>query len=1678
MKRLVLFSSLILFVTSLAVAQNVFDPNDGTTRYDSTTTFGSPTNPNPAIAGLQKWVSVPTNSISTGFGSWDASSYKAYYINVSGRRLAFRLKFPKSYTNPDSVNKRYPVMLFFHGAGEPGCPSNGGIYNNEKQLLHGGQLFASRVDNNQFDGYLLYPQVLTTNCSSTWPSTNDLPVLAILDSMIKYVRADIDRLFIDGLSDGGRNTWRFARAYPQRVAMVAPSSMYAGTTSHGAMIHIPVWFATGGLDSNPSPAQAQQTLTTFQNLGGDIRYTMYPELGHSVWNQHWAEPDFVPYMNSMHKANPLVFFQHNDWCAGQTIAARLGLTAGFSQYEWMKDNVVIARRANGVNTILVAAAVTSFTGNEIVVKQYGTYRARFRRTATGAWSEWSPKSVVVGIKSITNPLPITVNGLRSSVLPALDGSTTVPLTLAPGFTNYRWYTSTGTTVLSNVQTYNPGVGVYRGRYDERFGCGSNYSPNFTVVNANGNPKPDPAAQLTGLPVTQTITALTWVNNPSPTVNETAFELYRGTVSGGPYQLVKILPAETTTYNDSNLTAGTSYYYVVRAINNTGASAASNEATVKTLVDNKPPSAPLNFAYGGSTPTSVSLRWSPSTDNIGIKRYDIYIGGVKHYSTTSTNFTANNLDPNKWYAFTVRAVDPSGNLSAPTPQIMGYTHQQGLNYKYYEGTFNNLPDFDLLTPVKTGTTSAVDAGNSFRNNADNYAIMWEGYIYVPTTAFYQIATISDEGSKVYIDIPVYNVNAPAVANNDGIHPPQLPDPQNLTPISLAKGYHRIIVTYFERSGTEAMALAWGNNAGITGELIPPGFLTPTQISGNPPVITPSGLSATAQSFNKIKLTWNDLSDDETGFEIVRSTSPAGVYIPAGRVGPGKTTYTDSALNSATTYYYKVRATGPLSESPYTDPAFETTLPAPGTPIAPSALESESSTTTKISLGWIDNANNETEIQVWRSADEQVTFTQIGTLQPNSNSFTDNSITPFAKYYYYVVGANANGNGASSDTIGVIAGNNAPVMSVINNMFVKTGATLSQDFTVADAGDVVTISIDNKPSFITLQHLSGNNYRITLNPTTDNIGWHNLQMKATDSKKAVVTRNFVVSVADKNTRSVYLKFGPAGKLAPAPFTNWLGTRAANNVISNLRDENNVVTPYSVTTLNAWTGTSNLGHLSGNNSGVIPDSALQGGLIDNGVAKQIMIGGLNPALRYNLVFVGSQNEGLNAQTRLSAGALSDTFNARYNTNVTGNLNNVVPNASGQVTVTLTRIGGSLVTYLNALIIEEYQPSITVLNPLNLYAEALDRTRINLTWSDRASNESAANGYELTRATDSLFTQNVVTVNLVANTTAYQATGLTPNTGYWFRVRARSGATLSEVSNRAKAFTPSSTVLVNFNANVTNAPFPWNNTIAQPTSPITFTNLQNQAGNNSGLNLRIEQIFNGEFNAGMSTGNNSGIVPDVALQANYWQDKTQISQMRLSGLNQTRKYRIGFFGSSGPNGWVKGNYTGKYSINGRSVYLNAWSNTTKIAYIDGVLPDENGEILLTFSTTPEAQYGFHGGVTVDDYSDGSISQVVLPDNQVLDAIPNDENAYGLKNRMYPNPFGDDITVDYNNVTGVQKVTAFIYDVTGRLVYKQDYSNLVSGFNQLRLKTGSLKAGSKSFMIVLSSSNGKILMTNKMIKK
>jgi hypothetical protein len=91
--------------------------------------------------------------------------------------------------------------------------------------------------------------------------------------------------------------------------------------------------------------------------------------------------------------------------------------------------------------------------------------------------------------------------------------------------------------------------------------------------------------------------------------------------------------------------------------------------------------------------------------------------------------------------------------------------------------------------------------------------------------------------------------------------------------------------------------------------------------------PSGLGATALSAMVVRLAWTDNSDNETGFEIERSTTGSGgPFSPLATVAAGVTTYDDAPLSALSEYCYRVRAVNAVGGSAYAGPACATTLAA--------------------------------------------------------------------------------------------------------------------------------------------------------------------------------------------------------------------------------------------------------------------------------------------------------------------------------------------------------------------------------------------------------------------------------------------------------------------------------------------------------------------------------------------------------------------------------------------------------------------------------------------------------------------------------------------------------------------------------------------------------------------------------
>jgi PKD repeat protein len=89
--------------------------------------------------------------------------------------------------------------------------------------------------------------------------------------------------------------------------------------------------------------------------------------------------------------------------------------------------------------------------------------------------------------------------------------------------------------------------------------------------------------------------------------------------------------------------------------------------------------------------------------------------------------------------------------------------------------------------------------------------------------------------------------------------------------------------------------------------------------------PDGLTATPDAIDSVDLSWNDNSSVETGYIIERSLGGASSWVQIGSVGASVRAFTDNAdLSDDANYDYRVKATGPGSDSPYSNTASVTTF----------------------------------------------------------------------------------------------------------------------------------------------------------------------------------------------------------------------------------------------------------------------------------------------------------------------------------------------------------------------------------------------------------------------------------------------------------------------------------------------------------------------------------------------------------------------------------------------------------------------------------------------------------------------------------------------------------------------------------------------------------------------------------
>jgi pimeloyl-ACP methyl ester carboxylesterase len=407
---------LLMLALSDSYAQDVFDPADVNKE------FPNPLPPQPPQNRLAKWYRQKAGSRII----WDDTRFKCYIWNG----MPFRLRYPKNY-NPASSTK-YPMILFMHGAGE----SKPNVYENSDHLFWAAELFDTRIENNEWNGFLLFPH--QSAGERTYDNSHFDRMNSIIDSLEKYEHFDPHQLIVMGLSSGGGGSLAYTNRHPNRTAVCIPSDPAFPSINVNAVVHIPYWISNSGADDNPRPGEVGNVMASLRNAGADTYQQYYAVGDRFSWVRMWDQTDvngrpiLTDYWKRAHKAQPIVFFGNTRFCADAAVSAKMGITAGFNAYEWQKNTTGTFVNIPGANS------------NEYTAAEFGAYRVRFKQTASSQWSVYSPQPIVI------SPKPCATDTLFSETF-----ETNSPyLYFGPswGYKNYNYFRQSG--------LYVPGTEVF------------------------------------------------------------------------------------------------------------------------------------------------------------------------------------------------------------------------------------------------------------------------------------------------------------------------------------------------------------------------------------------------------------------------------------------------------------------------------------------------------------------------------------------------------------------------------------------------------------------------------------------------------------------------------------------------------------------------------------------------------------------------------------------------------------------------------------------------------------------------------------------------------------------------------------------------------------------------------------------------------------------------------------------------------------------------------------------------------------------------------------------------------------------------------------------------------------------------------------------------------------------
>jgi glycosyl hydrolase family 12/fibronectin type III domain protein len=363
---------------------------------------------------------------------------------------------------------------------------------------------------------------------------------------------------------------------------------------------------------------------------------------------------------------------------------------------------------------------------------------------------------------------------------------------------------------------------------------------------------------------------------------TSYNVLRSTTSGGPY--TKIASGVTSTnFTDTGLTNGTTYFYVVQAVNVNGASGNSNQASAAPTVDISFLRGSNHQSGGGGPHITTALPNNAGDVLVVACREGADFTSISSVTDTAGNSYSlvNHSSSDAAGAKREAAVFLANRVVASSSNTVSCNFASSLSTTeaIVVLEFANAFGLDSDTTSSTGSTTATSLASGSITTTQN----GDALIYAVTTG---ADTTFTAGSGYTI------------------------------PPSASTG--RLVAEYEidGAAGSKSTTLSWSGSLGANGIFL--------AIKGIIPA-PPTNLTATTISSTQINLSWTASSNADS-YDVFRSTTSGFTPGAGNQIASGvtSTSFSDTGLTASTTYYYVVEACNNSGCSTPSNQASATTL----------------------------------------------------------------------------------------------------------------------------------------------------------------------------------------------------------------------------------------------------------------------------------------------------------------------------------------------------------------------------------------------------------------------------------------------------------------------------------------------------------------------------------------------------------------------------------------------------------------------------------------------------------------------------------------------------------------------------------------------------------------------------------